>query len=104
MSNVLSGLFLALFGTSGLLWAVIAARRKRPQLKLWVKGDGVHSVNEPNDVHIFLHCKVDNLSSESNSISEAHFGFLNKRESEIIWNATNVKLYKLDPTSIDPKS
>ena len=99
MSDLLSWLFLAVFGTSGLLWAIIASRRKRPRLKLRVKGDGVHSVSEPNDVHIFLHCKVDNLSPENNSISEAHFGFMNKRETELIWNSTNVKLYEYDPTS-----
>lgn len=99
MTDLLFKLFIALFGVGGLLWAIIAARRKRPRLKLTVKGQGVHVESEPDNLHIYLVCKIDNLSSDSNSITEAHFAFLNTRESEYIWNAINVKFFSHDKAS-----
>ena len=93
----LEWLVVALLGSGGIFWAVLAASRKRPQIVLHVKGHGRHEdIEKPNMHEIFFHVDIRNKSSEKNSIDKLIFTIWNKRSSEYIWESWNVDVFKPD--------
>lgn len=90
-------LFVAIVGTSGVFWAVLNASRKRPQIVLHIKGHGSSESKDSPDSHdVYFHCDIRNKSPEKNSVDKLIFTIWNQRDTEYIWEAWSVKLFKPD--------
>lgn len=77
------------------VWAVIAARRRQPHLAVTLLGAWPATSKLDREQMLFtFHGLIHNTSSKDTMVQEVHFGFLNKRRTELIWEASNVDLHK----------
>lgn len=94
--DTLIKLLVAIGGSGGLLWGILAASRKRPQIVLHIKGLGVRESTVKDSHDVFFHIEIRNRSPEINSIDKLIFTIWNTRLTEFIWEAWNVELFKPD--------
>lgn len=86
-------LLVAILGTGGVFWAVLAASRKRPKLVLDVKGHGSRQGRNKDTHDVFFHCEIKNRNVEKNSVEKLIFTIWNSRNTEYIWEAWYAELY-----------
>jgi len=78
-------IIVAIGGSGCLLWGILAATRKRPQIVLHIKGLGIRESSVKDSQDVFFHAEIRNKSPEKNSIDKLIFTIWNTRVTEFIW-------------------